>query len=86
MPPTYDYRCKNCGAEMEVVQKITDPPHEFIRHENAKPKGFSGGALVVSAITDATRHVCSGQVERLISKTSFVLKGGGWSGSGYSND
>ncbi len=24
--PTYGYRCKKCGHELEVLQKITDPP------------------------------------------------------------
>ena len=24
--PTYQYVCKNCGYEMEELQKITDPP------------------------------------------------------------
>ena len=23
--PTYQYRCKDCGADLEVVQKFTDP-------------------------------------------------------------
>ena len=27
---------------------------------------------------------CKSEAERLISRTSFVLKGGGWSSSGYS--
>lgn len=30
--------------------------------------------------------VCGGRSERLISNTSFVLKGGGWYASGYSKD
>jgi putative FmdB family regulatory protein len=30
--------------------------------------------------------VCGGQATRLISNTSFVLKGGGWYASGYSED
>jgi putative FmdB family regulatory protein len=28
---------------------------------------------------------CSGKLERLVSRTSFMLKGGGWFDSGYSN-
>jgi putative FmdB family regulatory protein len=24
--PTYEYRCKNCGAHLEVVQSFTEPP------------------------------------------------------------
>jgi putative FmdB family regulatory protein len=30
--------------------------------------------------------VCGGTSQRLISNTSFVLKGGGWYASGYSKD
>ena len=30
--------------------------------------------------------VCGGQASRLISSTSFVLKGGGWYASGYSEN
>jgi predicted nucleic acid-binding Zn ribbon protein len=83
--PTYEYRCKNCGAEMTAVQKITDEPHRFIRHENLKPKRHHAGVLgPVERTPRMGEHVCSGEVERLISKSSFVLKGGGWSGSGYS--
>ena len=28
---------------------------------------------------------CSGRLEKLVSRTSFQLKGGGWFGSGYGN-
>lgn len=35
---------------------------------------------------DKTCPVCGGRSERLISNTSFVLKGGGWYASGYSKD
>jgi len=24
--PIYEYRCKNCGKEFEVLQKVDDPP------------------------------------------------------------
>lgn len=24
--PIYEYRCKNCGNELEIIQKISDPP------------------------------------------------------------
>ena len=30
--------------------------------------------------------VCNGKASRLISSTSFVLKGGGWYASGYNSD
>lgn len=51
--PIYEYRCEACGAQHEIVQKITDEP------------------LTVCPS-------CSGQMKKLISSTSFVLKGTGW--------
>lgn len=35
---------------------------------------------------ERTCPVCGGLSQRLISNTSFVLKGGGWFASGYSKD
>lgn len=51
--PIYEYRCKKCGKEFEIFQRITDvtvPPCKF----------------------------CQGPVEKLISLSSFHLKGTGW--------
>lgn len=58
--PIYEYRCKGCKKEFEVLQKITDEPLA------ACPK-------------------CGKQVKRLISQTSFSLKGGGWYKDGYAS-
>ncbi|MDY0276236.1 MAG: zinc ribbon domain-containing protein [Desulfomicrobium sp.] len=35
---------------------------------------------------EKTCPVCGGTAQRLMSNTSFVLKGGGWYASGYSKD
>ena len=51
--PIYEYKCKECGNEFEVIQKFSDKP--------------------VKKCPD-----CSGKVEKLISQSSFVLKGTGW--------
>ena len=56
--PLYEYRCTKCGAEMEVLQKFSDPPKRRCRK-------------------------CHGKLEKLISRTSFQLKGGGWFEQGY---
>lgn len=56
--PLYEYGCKQCGKQTEVMQKISDAP--------------------LTQCPD-----CGGTVERLISQTSFVLKGGGWYKDGY---
>jgi len=51
--PIYEYRCKKCGKEFEVFQKITAP--------------------------DVTScKFCKGPVGKLISLSSFNLKGTGW--------
>ena len=75
--PTYEMKCLNCGWETEVTQKITEEPIEFIRHPL---KGISA----INKTIGKGNTVCSGQMKRLISKTSFRLSGGGWASSGYS--
>jgi len=51
--PIYEYRCKKCGKEFELFQKISDPAVK-------------------------TCKFCKGPANRLISLSSFHLKGGGW--------
>jgi len=58
--PIYEYRCKGCKKDFELLQKITDEPL-------------------------ATCPKCGKKVKRLISQTSFTLKGGGWYKDGYSS-
>lgn len=74
--PIYEMRCKNCGWEGQVEQKITDEPLEFLRHQRK-------GKSLISPMR-SPNSVCSGQMVRLISKSSFVLEGGGWEKDGYS--
>ncbi len=52
--PIYEYRCKNCGAEVEMWQKISDKP--------------------AKTCPECGRRT----LERLISASSFHLKGSGW--------
>ncbi len=58
--PIYEYHCKSCDADFEIVQKITDEPI-------------------------AACPTCGGKAKRLISQTSFTLKGGGWYKDGYAS-
>jgi putative FmdB family regulatory protein len=51
--PIYEYRCRDCGKELEVMQRITEDPL-------------------------TTCPGCGGSLQRLISNTSFILKGTGW--------
>jgi putative FmdB family regulatory protein len=43
--PTYDYKCTNCEAKSEVMQKITDNPLTTCAHcgKATLKRGFGGG-------------------------------------------
>ena len=56
--PIYEYRCKACGKEFEMMQKFSDEPLKKCIY-------------------------CSGKVEKLISRSSFQLKGSGWHATDY---
>ena len=58
--PIYEYRCKGCGKEFELIQKFSDKPVKECIH-------------------------CGGAVEKLISISSFQLKGDGWYKDGYAS-
>ncbi len=51
--PIYEYKCRKCGKQFEVMQGITD--------DMVKECKF-----------------CKGPVDKLISLSSFQLKGSGW--------
>jgi len=51
--PIYEYKCRKCGREFEVFQKITEAPVQQCQF-------------------------CQGQVEKMISLSSFQLTGSGW--------
>ncbi len=67
--PRYDYECDE-GHVFEATQKITDEPLTNCTQR-----------FQVDAIT--WRVPCWAPVRKLVSKFSFILKGGGWSNSGY---
>ncbi len=56
--PIREYKCKDCGNYMEVIQGINEKSLETC------PK-------------------CGGKLEKLISNSSFVLKGSGWYKTDY---
>ena len=60
--PIYEYACRACGHEFEIIQRISE-------REKRKCPECSELAL-----------------EKLISRTSFVLKGGGWYADGYGGE
>ncbi|MBI3091980.1 MAG: zinc ribbon domain-containing protein [Candidatus Tectomicrobia bacterium] len=51
--PIYEYRCAECSAEFEKMQKFSDAPVSSCPH-------------------------CGGAVHKLISHSTFHLKGSGW--------
>lgn len=56
--PIYEYKCKKCGKEYEVFQRITDPARTSCKF-------------------------CKGPAQKLISRTTFHLKGSGWYATDY---
>jgi putative FmdB family regulatory protein len=51
--PIYEYKCRKCGKQFEVIQGVTD-----------------------DAVKEC--NFCRGTVDKLISLSSFQLKGSGW--------
>ena len=66
--PIYEYKCQKCGHQFETMQRITDDPLTECTQETGKKK----------------KSECKGELKKLISQTSFSLKGGGWYKDGYS--
>lgn len=56
--PIHEYRCRSCGDEFEIIQRVSDRPLQ----KCAK---------------------CGGVLEKLLSRSTFALKGGGWYADGY---
>jgi len=59
--PIYEYKCEECGNQLEQIQKFSDPPLQEC------PK-------------------CKGSLIKLLSSSSFHLKGSGWYSTGYSKN
>jgi len=58
--PIYEYECKKCGHQTEVMQKFSDPPM-------------------------AECDMCCGKMRKLISSSTFHLKGSGWYVTDYAS-
>ncbi len=59
--PTYEYKCNNCEAILELNHRASDNPQKKCTKCNKDT------------------------LTRLISATSFTLKGGGWYSEGYAS-
>ena len=80
--PTYEFRCEACGFEFERDQKMTDPnppcPNKIpVTDTRGNPLRSVG-----SGDKYAT-WLCGGLTQKLISHTSFILKGDCWASDGY---
>ena len=58
--PIREYKCKDCGNYIEVIQGMNEKPLEKCEK-------------------------CGGNLEKLISNSSFVLKGSGWYKTDYAS-
>jgi putative FmdB family regulatory protein len=56
--PIYEYKCRKCGKDFELFQRITDPAVKSCQY-------------------------CKGPVKKLMSLSSFHLKGSGWYATDY---
>ncbi len=65
--PIYEYKCQKCGHQFETMQGINDDPLKKCPKATGKKK----------------KSACKGELAKLISQTSFSLKGGGWAKDGY---
>lgn len=72
--PIYEYKCEYCGKEIEVEHKISDPAPVCYHDEN--------GSIMVSGDLDDPKQ--ARPMKKLISKSSFALKGGTWARDNYS--
>jgi putative FmdB family regulatory protein len=58
--PIYEYKCEECGKDVEIMQRITECPLTICPN-------------------------CGGKMKKMISNTSFVLKGTGWYATDYAD-
>jgi putative FmdB family regulatory protein len=56
--PIYEYKCRKCGKDFELFQRMTDPAVKSCQF-------------------------CKGPVQKLMSLSSFHLKGSGWYATDY---
>ena len=82
--PRYEYKCDTCGHEFEIQAKMDDPPPKCPREEVVRDSGGSPLYEVGHGDRPMTTR-CGGPTHKLISRSTFMLKGGGWAADGYSS-
>ena len=73
--PIDEYACEKCGKRLEVMQRITEDTLTECSAENCVNEDKN---------QESEKLACGGKLKKLISQTSFSLKGGGWYKDGYS--
>ena len=68
--PIYEYKCLKCGHIFEKMGKVNEPAPKCV--------------LAVETSHKKLLERCDGETKRLVSKSSFQLKGEGWYKDGYS--
>lgn len=80
--PTYDFKCLTCGVTFEVSQGMNDgnPTCQALA---APPVPTDASEGSEQDDTAAGGRACGGDTQKLISRGTFHLKGGGWYKDGY---
>lgn len=78
--PFYEFRCEECGHQFTRLMKMSDP-NPTCPHKGPPEQVKSVGSDEV--VGEVEVAVCGGKTVKLISHTSFQLKGSGWEADGY---
>ena len=75
--PSYEFKCQKCGYEFEWVQRMNDPNPPCPAEIPFSPDNKTAPKKAARTVT------CGGETKKLISVSSFILKGDGWASDGY---
>ena len=76
--PTYTFKCLKCKHEFDKFQGMTEPnptcPRMVYGLQSDDPQG---------KLLEPFDFPCGSPTEKLITGSSFILKGDGWASDGY---
>lgn len=70
----YEYQCSSCGKTFETRQSFKDEPLKYHSEHDSGEEDLGGNIW----------RSCVGRLEKLPPRSTFALKGSGWSKDGYS--
>jgi len=73
--PIYEYECEKCGHRFERQMHMNDP--------NPPCPKFRERMRSVGHGDRQFDDTCGGKTRKIITRSSFVLKGDGWASDGY---